>query len=595
METFQNLVDMFQKATARHAARPLFGVKRSGAWQWLTYGEIAARVDAFRAGLAHLGVGRGDRVALISDNSPEWAVAAYATYGLGAQLVPMYEAQLTREWEFILRDCGAKALLVANAEIEARTRPFIASIGSLEHVVNLSGPASAPDTATLRGLTKLGEARPVAACQPAPDEVCGFLYTSGTTGDPKGVLLTHGNITSNINAIHEFFPMGAGDVSLSFLPWAHSFGQTVELHALLSYGASMALAESVATILANLAEIRPTLLFSVPRIFNRIHEGVHKNMRDAGGLQLELFNRMLSVAKERRALAAEGRSSLVVEAQHLMLDRLVASRIRERFGGRLRWAFSGGAALAPEVAEFVDSLGILVCEGYGLTETAPIATCNTPAARRIGSVGKPIPGVRVTLAPVEDAPPGEGEIVIHGPNVMRGYHQLPSETAAALTPDGGFRTGDLGRFDADGFLYVTGRLKDHYKLENGRFVSPSPLEEQLRLSPYIAQIVIDGTNRPFNVAVIVPDLDALKAWAREARLETRTTSELVRRPEVSELLREEIRKFGNDFKPFERPERFILATEDFTTDNGLLTPSLKVRRRAVLARYADQLTRLYAR
>ncbi len=595
METFQNLVDMFQKATARHAARPLFGVKRSGAWQWMTYGEVAARVDAFRAGLAGLGVGRGDRVAIIADNSPEWAIAAYATYGLGAQFVPMYEAQLAREWEFILRDCEAKVLLVANGDIEARTRPFIASIPALAHVVNLSGPVSAPESTTFRGLVKLGEARPVPAIQPGSHELCGFLYTSGTTGDPKGVLLTHGNITSNINAIHEIFPMGAGDVSLSFLPWAHSFGQTVELHALLSYGASMALAESVATILANLAEIRPTLLFSVPRIFNRIHEGVHKNMRDAGGLQLELFNRMVSVGRERRALAAEGRSSLLVEAQHVMLDRLVASRIRERFGGRLRWAFSGGAALAPEVASFIDTLGVPVYEGYGLTETAPIATCNTPAARRIGSVGKPLPGVRVTLAPVEDAPPGEGEIVIYGPNVMQGYHRLQAETASALTPDGGFRTGDLGRFDADGFLYVTGRLKEQYKLENGKFVSPAPLEEQLRLSPYIAQIVIDGTNRPSNVAVIVPDFDALKPWAKTAGVETRTSSELARRPEVAELLREEIGRLGRDFKGFERPERFIVVAEDFTTDNGLLTPSLKVRRRAVLARYAEQLARLHAR
>jgi long-chain acyl-CoA synthetase len=284
-----------------------------------------------------------------------------------------------------------------------------------------------------------------------------------------------------------------------------------------------------------------------------------------------------------------------VEAQHLMLDRVVASRIRERFGGRLRWAFSGGAALSPEVAAFIDSLGITVCEGYGLTETSPLATVNTPAARRIGSVGKPIHGVRVTLDPVADAPPGEGEIIVHGPNVMAGYHRLPEETAAALTADGGFRTGDLGRLDADGFLYVTGRLKEHYKLENGRFVSPSPLEEQLRLSPYIAQIVLDGANRPYNVAVVVPDFDALKPWARAAGIVTHSSEELARRPEVASLIRDEIQRLGRDFKTFERPERFLVVTEDFTTENGLLTPSLKVRRRAVLARYATQLSRLYPR
>jgi long-chain acyl-CoA synthetase len=591
MDTFQNLVDMFQKATKKYASRNLFGVKKNGAYQWITYGDVARQVDEFRSGLASIGVGRGDRVAIICDNSPEWAVGAYAVYGLGAQYVPMYVAQLPKEWEYILNDSGTKVLLVANAEIEAKTRPLIGKIPTLEHVVNLSGTAE--DATTYKGLLKIGREKPVAAIQPADEDICGFIYTSGTTGNPKGVLLSHGNITSNINAIHEVFPMSSEDVSLSFLPWAHSFGQTVELHALLSYGASMGLAESVATIIENLSEVKPTLLFSVPRIFNRIYDGVNKKMTEQGGLKLKLFRKTLEVAKKRREMAAEGKSSMLVNIQHAVLDKIVASKVRERFGGRLRYAFSGGAALSKDVAEFIDNLGILVYEGYGLTETSPIATANTPNGRRIGSVGKPIPKVTIKLEPAEGAPEGQGEIVVYGPNVMKGYHNLPEATAAVFNDQGGFRTGDMGRVDADGFVYITGRVKEQYKLENGKYVAPAPLEEKLRLSPYIANIMVDGTNRPYNVAVIVPDFDTLKAWAQSKGITTSSTEELTRRPEVTELLKEEIRTLGADFKGFERPEKFVVATEDFTTDNGMLTPSLKVKRRNVMAKYGDQLNKLY--
>lgn len=591
METFENLVDMFQKATKKYASRNLFGIKKNGAYHWTTYGEIAKQVDDFRAGLASIGVSRGDRVAIICNNSPEWAVGAYATYGLGAQYVPMYEAQLVKEWDYILRDSGTRVLLVANAEIEAKTRPFIDSIASLEHVINLSGTAE--DQTTYKGLLKAGRNQPVPAVNPADEDICGFIYTSGTTGNPKGVLLSHGNITSNINAIHEIFPMSSEDVSLSFLPWAHSFGQTVELHALLSYGASMGLAESVATIIENLAEVKPTLLFSVPRIFNRIYDGVNKKMSDAGGLKLKLFKKTLEVAKKRRDLAGEGKSSVLLNIQHAVLDKVVASKVRERFGGRLRYAFSGGAALSKDVGEFIDNLGILVYEGYGLTETSPIATANTPSGRRIGSVGKPIPKVTIKLEPAEGAPEGQGEIVVYGPNVMKGYHNLPEATAAVFNEQGGFRTGDMGRVDAEGFVYITGRVKEQYKLENGKYVAPAPLEEKLRLSQFIANIMIDGTNRPYNVAVIVPDFDTLKAWAATKGITTSSTEELARRPEVTELLKAEVKTLGAEFKGFERPEKFVVATEDFSTDNGMLTPSLKVKRRNVTAKYGEQMNKLY--
>jgi len=594
METYENLVEMFEKSAKKYADRPLFGVKKNGTYQWITYREIAKQVDEFRAGLAALGVGPGDKVSVIADNRPEWAIAAYATYGLGAQYVPMYEAQLPKEWEYILKDCGAKVLLVANDKIDEKCRPMLAANGgveTLQHVINMNGKTD--DATSFKGVAELGKKNPSPSVKPKPQDICGFIYTSGTTGNPKGVLLTHRNITSNINAVHQIFPMAVDDVSLSFLPWAHSFGQTVELHCMLSYGASMGLAESVATIIDNLAEVKPTLLFSVPRIFNRIYDGVNKKMQEAGGLKLKLFNRMLAVAKEKKELEAANKSSFVTNLQFKVLDKLVASKVRARFGGRLKYAFSGGAALSKDVGEFIDNLGITVYEGYGLTETSPIATANSPLGRKIGSIGRAIPEVRIEIEPVDVAPEGQGEIIIYGPNVMLGYHNLPEETAQAFNAKGGFRSGDMGRTDSEGFVYITGRVKEQYKLENGKYVAPAPLEEKLRLSPYIANIMVDGTNRPFNVAVIVPDFESLKAWAKSSGISFVANEDLVAKSEVIKLISGEIAKYGSEFKGFERPEKFVLATEDFSTENNMLTPSLKVKRRNVMAKYGDQLARLY--
>ncbi|PKN58537.1 MAG: long-chain fatty acid--CoA ligase [Deltaproteobacteria bacterium HGW-Deltaproteobacteria-14] len=592
MDTFENLVDMFEKSTQKYAKNPLFGVKKGGVYRWQTYEDIAKAVAEFRGGLASIGVGHGDRVAVISDNRPEWAIGAYAVYGLGAQYVPMYEAQLEKDWKYILNDSGTKVLLVANSEIFEKTKKFVDEVESLEHVVNFEGKAD--DSTSYAALLKVGAAKPVPSVHPKQDDVCGFIYTSGTTGNPKGVLLSHKNLTSNVNALHEIFPLGSDDVSLSFLPWAHSFGQTVELHALLSYGASMGLAESVSKIIENLAEVRPTLLFSVPRIFNRIYDGVNKKMQEAGGLKLKLFNAMLDTAKKKKELEATGQSSVVVNLKHTVLDKLVASKVRERFGGRLKYAVSGGAALSKDVGEFIDNLGIMVYEGYGLTETSPIATANAPSGRIIGSVGRPIPGVRVVVIPAEGAPEGQGELVVYGPNVMVGYHNQPEANKAVFTDDGGFRTGDMGRIDDKGFVFITGRVKEQYKLENGKYVVPAPLEEKLRLSPFIANVMIDGTNKPFNVALIVPDLESLRAWATSNGVAAASDEALVQDPKVVKLFTDEIAKHSATFKGYEAPRKFVLTAEDFSLENGMLTPSLKVKRRVVMERYGKQLEALYA-
>ncbi len=280
---------------------------------------------------------------------------------------------------------------------------------------------------------------------------------------------------------------------------------------------------------------------------------------------------------------------------HGFFDKVIFSKVRERFGGRLKYAASGGAALSPEVGDFIDKLGIVVCEGYGLTETSPIVSCNYPGARKLGSVGLPLAGVEVIIdtSVVDDADSVDGEVVVRGPNVMQGYHNLPEETQAVTTEDGGFRTGDLGRLDADGYLYITGRIKEQYKLENGKYVVPGPLEELLQLSPFVNQAYIDGTNKPFNVALVVPDHAALEKWAREQGLDGGDYASLLENPKTRELFTEQLGKYSKDFKRYEQPRKFKLLPEEFSVDNGMLTPKLSLKRKVVVERYGAELAELH--
>ncbi len=589
-QKFRNLVELIETSVENYAGRELFGTKVGNVWRWMTYGEFGRLVDAFRAGLAARGVKRGDRVACISNNRVEWAVAAYATFGLGACWVPMYEAQLEKEWQFILKDCDAKVLLVSTHAIYQKTKDYPSSIPSLEHVIAFEGSKDDPNT--YEAVLAQGRLAPVKAVHPAGEEICGYIYTSGTTGEPKGVMLSHDNIASNVSAIHEIIDLEPEDRSLSFLPWAHSFGQTVELHGMLSMGAAMALAESVDKIVDNLAETRPTVIMSVPRIFNRIYDRVQKQIREKPKPIQKLVEAGLAAAKKRRE---GGRLAIAEVLGFEAADRLGVEQVRGRFGGRLRYAVSGGAAISKEVAEFIDGIGVTVYEGYGLTETSPIATANAPGRRKIGSVGKPIPGCRIVIDKSVTGDPENGEIVVYGPNVMKGYHNRPEENAQVFTKDGGFRTGDMGCIDRHGYLFITGRIKEQYKLENGKYVVPSPLEEKLKLSQYVANVMVHGANKPYNVALIVPDMAELREWAKkpENGIGDTTDDALLADPKVKNLIRQEIEQYSQDWKQFEKVLKFDLVKEDFTTQNGMLTPSLKLKRRVVLQAYGDRIERLY--
>jgi long-chain acyl-CoA synthetase len=602
---YKTLCDIFDEAVKQHGAREIFGTKVGDEWRYTTYAEFGALVDRLRAGLASLGVERGDRVAMVSNNRVEWAVAAFACYTLGAVFVPMYEAQSPSEWEFVARECEAKVLFLANASALAKARGFPSAMPWLRALVVVSGEPNGVSSELGSKVTTyaalLDTGKEVKRVQPTPDETAVIIYTSGTTGTPKGVVLSHLNVASNVSSVHTVFAFKSTERSLAFLPWAHVFGQTAELYLLMSFGASMAICEGPDKILDNLTEVRPTLLFSVPRVFNKLYVAVEQQLAAKPKPLRRLVAAALAVAAKERAGRPVGFHERVLRA---LVDKIVFEKVRARFGGRLTFTVSGSAALSQEVAEFIDSLGIMVYEGYGLTETSPVVSVNFPGARVIGSVGRPLPGVRVAIDPAAVQDRGssvatsrvEGEIIVYGPNVMKGYFKRPEENQAIFAPDGGLRTGDMGYLDPAGYLFITGRIKEQYKLENGKYVVPSPLEEQLKLSPYIANAMIYGDNRPHNVALVVANVPALAKWAQAEHLHLPTeASELLAHPRVRELFAKEIARCSASFKSYETIVDFALIGNDFSTENGMLTPKQSLRRRRVLDTYGSLVDELYAK
>ena len=581
----RNLVELAEVSVARFADRPLFGECVNGTWQWITYAAWQTQVDQLRAALTVLGVTAGDRVGIVSRNGTAWATAAYATYGLGATFVPMYEAQRPEDWEFILKDCGASVVFGRTGAIVSAIDEMHARLPSLRDVICIEGPTH--DVRSMSSLMKRGATHPVPAYHAGPDEIAGLVYTSGTTGLPKGAMLSHANLTTNALATVAEFPINKDDRTLSFLPWAHVYGQVAELHILIAAGASTAINTDTTHLTEDLKHVRPTILVAVPRIFNQIDAGVRTQIEAKPRLIRNLFWRGHAVSVRAR----RGERLTLRERILLWFAGFLFGAARRKFGGRLRYAISASATLSHEVAEFIDGLGIEVYEGYGLTETSPVVAMNRPGQRKIGSVGLPIKGVRIVIDKSSGDSPDEGEIIVYGPNVMKGYHARPEENARAFTADGGLRTGDLGRIDSDGYLFITGRIKEQYKLENGKYVMPTPLEEQLALSPFIKNVMLYGSGRPYNVGLIVVDEAQLNAWAAKHGF---AITDVTTDEHVLALIADELARQGRDFRGYERPVDIILTTIPFTLENGMLTPTLKLKRREVLARYGAALEALYA-
>lgn len=582
-----NLVDLFEDTVKKYGNRPWIGTKNSaGEYVYTTYKEAAARVDNLRAGLAKIGIKKDDPVGLIIDNSLEWAVIAFATYGLNARLIPMYERELEKIWRYIVTDSAVKVLFVVNDKVYNKTKHYKDEIDTLEHMYIIRTNAEN----SLAALEKLGAENPVPSVKPHWSDIAGLIYTSGTTGDPKGVLLSHGNFTSNVRAAHFGYPdVNENDVSFAILPWAHSFGQTAELYHGTYVGASCGLMESVDKLTTDIAVVKPTILIAVPRIFNKVYAGIHNKLQEEGkGALLEL-------AKDTAAKLRNGQKAGL---KGKLISKIVFKKIRALFGGRLRYAITGSAVMNPEIGQFFIDVGIPTFDCYGLTETTPALTMNTPAKNKLGTVGTAIKDVTVVIDKSRVGEDSEdGEIICFGPNVMQGYHNKPAQTAEVFVDDPklgrGVRTGDRGRLDEDGFLYITGRFKEEYKLENGKYVHPASIEEELKLNPYIGNVMVYGTGKAYNVGIVYPDPEALEKYAKSKGLSSDFKA-LVDNKEVQEFLTNEAtNQLKGNFGGYEIPRSYLFISDDFTLENGMLTQTMKLKRRFVLEKYGNQLNALY--
>ncbi len=589
-----NLVDWFERGVDRFQNNQLFGTKnQDGEYEWLSYSEVGTMVDNCRAGLAAIGIEKGDTVGFIGNNRYEWAVSAFATYGRGARFVPMYEYEKPHTWKFIIEHSETKLLIVSKREIAEQVAKLTEGSPFLKQILIIDDNASENSYANL---LETGKSTPIESYKPSANEVAALIYTSGTTGEPKGVLLSHGNFTHDARAGYLFYTkyLVEKSTSLSILPWAHSYGQVAELYNWIQFGGSIGFMEKVDTLADDMMKIRPTFLLAVPRVFNKIYDGLHRRMAETGGIAEKLFNWAVEKAKKKRELKEAGKSSLITNLQYKIGDQLVFSKIRKRFGGRLEGALTASAMMSPEINNFFWDIGIPIAEGYGLTETSPAIAMNRFEDFRIGSIGKPLKDVTIKIdKSVTGESSEDGEIVAYGPIVMQGYYKNEEATKAVMTEDGGLRTGDLGHFDKDGYLYITGRIKEQYKLINGKYVYPASIEEDIKMLPYVENAMVYGENRDFNIALIVLDLKILSKWAEQAKLKT-DLDKLAHSPVVQEFVSIEIhRHLKEKFGGYEIPKKYIFVDDPFSLENGLLTQTMKLKRNEVFKKYKEDIEQLY--
>ncbi|MBP7738687.1 MAG: AMP-binding protein [Spirochaetes bacterium] len=588
-----NLVDLFEQGAAKFAGRNAIGQKDpvTKEYRWTTFAGLAERIKNVRGALNRLGLAKGESVGVILSNSVEWFVLENATHGLGACFVPMYEKELVNTWRYIIRDSSLKFLFVRDRAIYDMVKGFKDEIPTLKEIFLVYGDGDS----SLAALEAMGAKNPVPSYKPHWSEIAELIYTSGTTGDPKGVLLSHGNLTAcTKSGVYVFPELNENTVLLNILPWAHSYALSAELHAVMVFGCCVGIMESVDTLGQDFLAIRPTYIVAVPRIFNKIYNGIQLTMEEAGGLKKKLFDAACAEAKKRR----NRRKSLKL----IILNKLVFDKIRARFGGRLAGAMTASALMNPGIAEFFRDISIPTYDCYGLTETAPAITMNSMRlGNRYGTVGKVVPNMHVKI---DRSRTGEnnrdGEIVAYGAHIMMGYHNKPEQTAAIMVEDTwngfpGIRTGDMGCFDDDGFLVITGRFKDEYKLANGKYVHPESIETDMKLIPLIANAFVYGDGKEFNVSIVVPDFQVIKKDQRTAKWAQMSPKDIIADSDFQAFMTGEISNhLRKTFGGYEIPKKTLFIEEDFTRENGMLTQTLKLIRREVLKKYGDELSKLYS-
>ncbi|MFL5577539.1 MAG: AMP-dependent synthetase/ligase [Gemmatimonadaceae bacterium] len=569
--------------------------KAGGRWTPISHRALAERVRRVALGLRDLGLAPGDRVGILSENRPEWAIADFACLTAALTDVSVYPNLPPDQVRYILGDSGAAAVFVSDEQQAAKLAEVRHALPALHTVISFTPARVAGADFTLAEV----EARGAAVETPEriaryqrdadavrPDDLATLLYTSGTTGDPKGVMLTHDNIYSNVAASFDVIPFKGDDVGLSFLPLSHILERMAGHYLMFRTGTSIAYAESIDTVPVDMQEVRPTLMISVPRLYEKMYARVLENAQAGSAIKRHIFRWARHVADRWADQKLAGREPAGPLAwQYALAQKLVFSKLKARTGGRIRYFVSGGAPLAPQINKFFYAAGLTVLEGYGLTETSPVIAVNAPDALRIGTVGRPIPGIEVAIAP-------DGEILTRGPSVMKGYYNQPDATREAIDADGWFHTGDIGQLE-DGFLRITDRKKDIIVTAGGKNIAPQPIENQVKTNKYVSQAVMIGDRRKFPIMLVVPNFEQLEKWARIKNLIWTDRAQLLAMPIVRAKMEKEVYRKLEGLARFELPKKIGLLEHDFSIDRGELTPTLKVKRRVIDRHHEAMIDAMY--
>ncbi|MDQ3041937.1 MAG: long-chain fatty acid--CoA ligase [Acidobacteriota bacterium] len=591
----KTLAELFVKAAETHNRADALNFKTDGEWKRISSDEMIARAEHIALGLYSLGLRKGDRVALLAANSPEWTLTDAGCQFAGVIDAPIYTTLAPNAVGYIIKDSGAKVLFLQNAECYERLREILSECSTLEKIVFFdSTNIEAENAMALSELenagAKLKETNPNLIKEltdaVSPTDVATLIYTSGTTGEPKGVMLTHSNLVSNVldaGAEHSFSPK---DKPLSVLPFSHVFERT-GMYLYIVNGMAVYYAESIERAADNLLEVKPTMFVAVPRIFEKVYARAKVKAAQSSPLKEKIFDWAIDVGKEY-ALRTERKQPIprLLAVKHSIADKIVFSKLREFFGGNLSFCISGGAALSDDISLIFTGAGIAIMQGYGLTETSPVITTNTGMHARLGTVGKPIRNVQIRIA--ED-----GEIEVSGANVMLGYYNKPEATRDAFTDDGWFKTGDIGTLDADGFLKITDRKKELFKTSGGKYIAPSPIEQLIKASRFVSQVVLVGNERNFPAALVVPNFEQLENYAKLKNLDIKSPAEFCSHPRIIDLIERQIAELTKNLSQYEKVKKIALLENELTVEGGELTPTLKVKRRVVDEKYADVIGRLY--